>query len=225
NGRDQLEVEAWARLMDKTNSLFSGAILSEQTVSHPVMDEICGFTPSWIQPWMQTLELARPLLHDDVGDVLNTYDPITAIATSFDIRQLNGRHVLDKAQYTWIKTMLECQILNWGGDRVDMANGMESRPAFLDHRVAEAARLIPPRYRIHGTTEKWVLREAMRHILPDVLYHRQKMAFMAPPAHTQSHTRLALQALIDRYMNLEQVRTVGLFDPGRISTFLEAYRT
>src|SRR5690606_36236534 len=55
NGRDQLEVETWARLMDKTNSLFSGAILSEQTVSHPVMDEICGFTPSWIQPWMQTL--------------------------------------------------------------------------------------------------------------------------------------------------------------------------
>jgi asparagine synthase (glutamine-hydrolysing) len=26
-------------------------------------------------------------------------------------------------------------------------------------------------------------------------------------------------------MNPEQVRTVGLFDPGRISTFLEAYRT
>ena len=41
--------------------------------------------------------------------------------------------LLDKAQYVWIKTMLEGQILTWGGDRVDMAHSMEARPAFLDH--------------------------------------------------------------------------------------------
>lgn len=224
NGRDQLEVEAWARLMDKTNSLFSGAILSEQTVSHPVMDEICGFTPSWIQPWMQTLELARPLLHDDVRDVLNAYDPITAIATSFDTRQLNGRHVLDKAQYTWIKTMLECQILNWGGDRVDMANSMESRPAFLDHHVAEAAKWVPPHFRIYGNVEKWVLREAMKNMLPEVLYKREKFAFMAPPGHTDNKKKHALDKLISEYMNDDMIRDVGLFDLKRLRAFITAYK-
>ncbi len=217
--------QEYSRILQETNAQFVGAILAQETVSHPALDARCGFTPSWIQPWMLTLAQGRPLLHQDILDTLKGYDPIEAIAESIHPDRVRNRHPLDIAQYTWIKTMLECQILNWGGDRVDMANGMESRPAFLDHRVAEAARLIPPRYRIHGTTEKWVLREAMRHILPDVLYHRQKMAFMAPPAHTQSHKRHALQALIDRYMNPEQVRTVGLFDPGRISTFLEAYRT
>lgn len=224
NGKDKLEVEAWARLMDKTNSLFSGAILSEQTLSHPVMDEICGFTPSWIQPWMQTLELARPLLHDDVRDVLNAYDPISAIATSFDTGQLNDRHVLDKAQYTWIKTMLECQILNWGGDRVDMANSMESRPAFLDHHVAEAAKWVPPHFRIYGNIEKWVLREAMKNMLPEVLYKREKFAFMAPPGHTDNKKKHALDKLISEYMNEDMIRDVGLFDPKRLRAFITAYK-
>ena len=52
--------------MDEKNRLFKGAILSEEFLSHPALDEKCGFTPSWIQPWMQTLEIVRPLLHDDI---------------------------------------------------------------------------------------------------------------------------------------------------------------
>ena len=55
-----------------------------------------------------------------------------------------GGHPLDKAQYTWSKCQLEGQILNWGGDRVDMANSMESRPAFLDHHLAAVAVQVPP---------------------------------------------------------------------------------
>lgn len=223
NGRNPQEVEAWMQLMEKNNSLFKGAILSEQMVSHPAMDDVCGFTPSWIQPWIQTLELARPLLGDDMLDALSAYDPITAIADSFDPGQLKDRHVLDKAQYTWIKTMLECQILNWGGDRVDMANSMESRPAFLDHHVADAAKWVPAHYRIHGNIEKWVLREAMKNILPDVLYKREKFAFMAPPGHTDNHKKHALGKLISEYMNEDMIREVGLFDPKRLLAFIEAY--
>jgi asparagine synthase (glutamine-hydrolysing) len=213
------------RELQETNSQFVGAILAQETVSHPAWEARCGFTPAWIQPWILTLAKGRGLLRKDILEDLKDYDPLEAIAESFPRERVQGRHPLDVAQYTWIKTMLECQILNWGGDRVDMANGMESRPAFLDHRVAEMARHIPPHYRIHKTTEKWILREAMRHILPDVLYRRQKMAFMAPPAHTQSHKRHALQNLIDQYMSPEHVSTVGLFDPDRIAEFLQEYRT
>jgi asparagine synthase (glutamine-hydrolysing) len=64
----------------------------------------------------------------------------------------------------------------------------------------------------------------MKNILPDVLYRRQKMAFMAPPAHTQSHKRHALQQLIDKYLNPQHLNTVGLFNPRQIETFLSEYR-
>ena len=64
--------------------------------------------------------------------------------------------------------MLEGQILTWGGDRVDMANSMEARPAFLGHHLAAAAVRVPPELRIKGKTEKYVLREAMAGLLPEV---------------------------------------------------------
>ncbi len=218
------ERESHRQLIERTNKLFKGAILSDKQVSHPAFDSICGFTPSWIQPWMQTLALARPLLHDDILRELKDYDPIEAIAASFDKKQIEGRHYLDIAQYTWIKTMLECQILNWGGDRVDMANSMESRPAFLDHHVADIAKMIPPHLRIKGNTEKWVLREAMREIITESLYKREKFAFMAPPGHTEEKKVRALQALIDEYMNEDAIIETGLFDLKRLQTFLDEYR-
>lgn len=217
------EAESFRKLLEKTNKLFTGAILSEEVVSHNAMEEIVGFTPSWIQPWMQSLEIVRPLLHNDVLEELENYDPIEKIAQSFDSEKLKGRHVLDKAQYTWSKTMLECQILNWGGDRVDMANAMESRPPFLDHVVAENALLIPPHLRINGNTEKWVLREAMKNIIPETLYKREKFAFMAPPSHTDQKKRVGLQRLIDEYMNEDVIKSAGIFDVHRLRRFLVEY--
>lgn len=221
---DSPEARAFREQMEKSNKLFRGAILSEDFVSHPAFEARCGFTPSWIQPWMQTLLIARPLLHSNVLDELKDYDPIEAIAESLDPAFIEGRHPLDIAQYSWSKTMLECQILNWGGDRVGMANSMESRPAFLDHHVAEAAVQIPPALRIKDGVEKWVLREAMQNILPEVLYKREKFAFMAPPAHTEKNKRQAVQALIDTYLSPERLRASQLLDERRVLDFLHEYQ-
>lgn len=224
DSKNRAEMESYQALMEKTNSLFKGAIMAEENVSHAAFDQVCGFTPTWIQTWMLTLRMAKPLLSKELQNELAQYDPIAAIAETFDTKQLNGRHHLDKAQYTWIKTMLECQILNWGGDRVDMANSMESRPAFLDHHVAEMAVQIPPHMRIKGNVEKWVLREAMKNILPETLYKREKFAFMAPPANTEKKKALALDQLIGTYLNEDALAESGIFDPAALNNFLHQYK-
>lgn len=210
--------------MKKRNALFSGSVLAEQEISHPAFDEVMGFTPSWIQPWMLVLERVKPLLSSSFLEKIGDYDPIEAIARSFDRSMLDGRHVLDKAQYSWIKTMLEGQILNWGGDRVDMANSLESRPAFLDHHVAELAMRIPPHVRIRNGVEKWVLREAMKHVLPKVLYEREKFAFMAPPAHTDKRKVAEIDKLIDKWLSSERIAECGIFDEAKLRTSIEEYR-
>lgn len=222
-GASAEDVASYQKLMNDTNKLFTGAILSEDLVSHPGMDAICGFTPSWIQPWIKTLEIARPLFHDSILAEIKDYDPIEAIAQSFNPEKLEGRHILDKAQYTWSKIMLDSQILNWGGDRVDMANGMESRPPFMDHKLVELAVQIPPHMRIKGNTEKWVLREAVKNIVPDTLYKREKFAFMAPPSHTDKRKQIELQKLIERYMDPESVSQAGIFDEKRLKEFMDGY--
>ena len=209
--------------LEKTNSLFKGAILSENERHHPAFDAICGFTPSWIQPWMETLDLARPLLNDDVAHELRDYDPFEEIASRIDGKMMEGRHPLDRAQYTWAKCQLEGQILNWGGDRVDMANSMESRPAFLDHHLAEAAFKVPPHYRIKGNIEKYVLREAVKGVLPEILYKREKFAFMAPPAHTDEKKQAKVNELIHSFLNRDAVSRCGILSPDKVDQFIVEY--
>lgn len=222
--KDPAERARYQKMLDESNRLFTGAILAEEQTRHPAWEDLCGFTPSWIQPWMATLELARPLLGDNMQDLLRDYDPVAAIAEKIDPAMVRGRHALDKAQYTWAKCQLEGQILNWGGDRVDMASSMESRPAFLDHHVAEAATLVPPEFRIKGNIEKWVLREAVRGVLPEVLYKREKFAFMAPPAHTDPAKTAKLNELIDNTLSAGQIHGAGILDPERVHRFIDDYR-
>ncbi|MEZ6133635.1 MAG: asparagine synthase (glutamine-hydrolyzing) [Pirellulaceae bacterium] len=202
--------------------VFAGAILAEEDLEHTAWQDLCGFTPSWIQPWMLTLQRVLPLLSNELREKLADYDPVAAVADAIDADQIRGRHRLDISQYTWSKTMLEGQILTWGGDRMDMANSMEARPAFLDHHVAEYATRIPPNIRIRDGVEKWVLREAMVHVLPRELYERKKFAFMAPPAHTDPVKRAAVEEMISHWLTPERVHDAGLFEHHQLQQFLNA---
>ena len=207
---DPAERASWEQLLGESNKLFKGAMLAENEWQDEALNEKVGFTPSCIQPWLSSSQHVAGLLNPDIANTLKDYRPGQAIADALDKEMIEGRHPLDKAQYVWIKTMLEGQILTWGGDRVDMANSMEARPAFLDHHLAEFAAQLPPTMRIRGKTEKYVLREAMKGLLPTVLYEREKFAFMAPPAHTDLKKWQAMKALADQHLNKEAIENAGL---------------
>jgi asparagine synthase (glutamine-hydrolysing) len=213
HGLDHLSADErveWEKLLAEQNKLFKGAMLAEDEIKHPGLEAKVGFTPSCLQPWLASAARVPGLLSEEMSAQLSDYDPGAAIADQLDRDRLAGRHPLDKAQYVWIKTMLEGQILTWGGDRVDMANSMEARPAFLDHHLAELAAQLPPSLRIKGRTEKYVLREAMKGLLPEVLYKREKFAFMAPPAHTDPKKWAAMRELADEYLSPSAIADAGL---------------
>ena len=215
HGLDHLpEIERleWQKLLEKNNQLFKGAMLAREEFSSDALNKKVGFTPSCVQPWLSCSSVAKPLINKALRTQLEDYDPGKAIADTLDETYLAGRHPLDRAQYVWIKTMLEGQILTWGGDRVDMANSMEARPAFLDHHLAEYAFTVPPHLRIKGNKEKYVLREAMKGLLPETLYKREKFAFMAPPAHTDPEKWKAVERLADEFLSEQAVKDAGLLD-------------
>ncbi|MCC5814868.1 MAG: asparagine synthase (glutamine-hydrolyzing) [Leptospira sp.] len=223
NDLPEKERQEWEDMLHKSNELFRGAMLSLNDFSHKELEEKVGFMPSCIENWISLTPKARELLAKDVKENLKDYDPGREIANTLDASQLKDRHPLDKAQYVWIKTMLEGQILTWGGDRVDMANSMEARPPFLDHHLAELCVNIPPRLRIKGKIEKYVLREAMKGVLPEELYKREKFAFMAPPAHTDQHKLDALLALKKKYLTPEKVKALGIMDYDSIERLWASY--
>ncbi|RLP53914.1 MAG: asparagine synthase, partial [Ketobacter sp.] len=213
----------WQSSLEESNSLFRGAMLPREDFNSVAMSEVVGFTPTCLQNWLHCDSFAMKLLNPQWRDDLKNYDAGAAIAQTFDRDQLDGRHPLDKAQYVWIKTMLEGQILTWGGDRVDMANSMEARPAFLDHHLAKFATTVPPQLRIKGATEKYVLREAMKGLLPETLYKRQKFAFMAPPAHTDTKKWKMLMNLTDEFASKEKVEAAGLLDYDGIRALIDGH--
>ena len=223
HGLDDMPLQdraAWEELLQQSNALVQGALAADE-VNDPDIASVVGFTPvasshGW--PVRLKYQLFCPTQRQS-----EDYSPGRAIAEQLDPDQLDGRHALDKAQYVWIKTMLEGQILTWGGDRVDMANSMEARPAFLDHHLAAVAVQVPPELRIKGKTEKYVLREAMAGLLPEVLYQREKFAFMAPPAHTEPEKWEQMKGLAADYLSDASIDEAGLLDKEGVKELFERH--
>src|SRR5262245_9360480 len=65
---------------------------------------------------------------------------------------------------------------------MEMAHSVEGRVPFLDHHVVEVIRSQPVTQKIRGITEKYVLRQAVRDVITDTVYRRQKHPFLSPPA-------------------------------------------
>ena len=115
-----------------------------------------------------------------------------ALLSDLDIRgQLEDRDPVHVSLYLWSKTLLPNYILAMLGDRMEMAHSIEGRVPFLDHHVVEVIRSQPVNQKIHGMTEKYVLREAVRDVITDTVYRRQKHPFLSPPATLNPNAKLS----------------------------------
>ncbi len=65
-------------------------------------------------------------------------------------------------------------------DQMSMAASIESRVPFLDHTLVEFAAHIPDSLKIRGRTQKYILKAAIRDLLPRAFVHRRKMGFPTP---------------------------------------------
>ncbi|CDG84599.1 asparagine synthase (glutamine-hydrolyzing) [Janthinobacterium agaricidamnosum] len=66
------------------------------------------------------------------------------------------------------------------GDRMTMAASLEARMPFMDHELAEFVSSLPDHYRVRGKATKWILREAMKQLLPQNILQRPKVGFRVP---------------------------------------------
>ncbi len=89
------------------------------------------------------------------------------------------RNWLSNLQGLDVKNYLPLDILT-KVDRMSMAHSIETRVPMLDHKLVEFAATIPPEMNLHGGTTKYVLKQAMRGILPDAIIDRPKQGFAVP---------------------------------------------
>jgi asparagine synthase (glutamine-hydrolysing) len=99
-------------------------------------------------------------------------------------------------------------------DRMSMANSLEVRSPFLDHRVVEFALSLPDRYKIKGTMGKRIVQDAFRNVLPAEIYDRPKKGFEVP---LLSWFRGSWRNRIEKeYLSDELIIAQGLFQPDSV---------
>jgi asparagine synthase (glutamine-hydrolysing) len=126
---------------------------------------------------------------------------------------------LDRLLYADLKTYLVELLMKQ--DQMSMAASIESRVPFLDHRLVEFAAALPARLKLRGFTTKWILREAVRELLPPEILSRPKMGFPVPFAVWMRGpwSDLARDVLLDG-----RARARGILDAPAVERLLDAHR-
>jgi len=65
-------------------------------------------------------------------------------------------------------------------DITSMANSLECRSPFLDHKLMEFVAGLPSEFKLKGSQKKYILKETFKGLIPDENIYRKKMGFGVP---------------------------------------------
>jgi asparagine synthase (glutamine-hydrolysing) len=99
-------------------------------------------------------------------------------------------------------------------DRASMAVSLEVRAPFLDPRVAEFAASLPANYKLRGRRTKYILKRAIKDLLPPFVTRRGKKGFGVPVA---EWLKGKLRPLARDLLSPDRVRKAGVFNPDYVT--------
>jgi asparagine synthase (glutamine-hydrolysing) len=144
------------------------------------------FLQEYIQPpeirnghWLChfTEEMKRGIYTDDFINHVSSVNSFDLLVHRY--REAEAGNFLDSTLYTDVMMYLPDDLLV-KVDVASMANSLEARSPFLDHKFMEFAAKIPAELKLRGRKTKYILKEALKGILPDEVLFREKMGFGVP---------------------------------------------
>jgi asparagine synthase (glutamine-hydrolysing) len=105
-------------------------------------------------------------------------------------------------------------------DAMSMAHSLEVRVPFLDRVLGDVAARISSGLKLRDGVGKWVLKHALRDLLPDEILFRPKMGFGLPYA---LWMRRSLAPIVRETLSSERVRQRGVFDPQATTALLDRF--
>jgi len=183
-GQDPAEIENLLKWLNEHNTVSRGLLLPDGDVGDlEAVRRALGYVPSWMETFSSRAVKMQQLLSGDFACRFKDRENYRQLLSDIDIPgQLKGRDPLNQSLYLWDKSVLSGYILTMLGDRMEMGHSIEGRVPFLDHHVVECICKQPISMKVRGMTEKFVLREAVRDVITDTVYRRQKHPFLSPPA-------------------------------------------
>jgi asparagine synthase (glutamine-hydrolysing) len=166
-------------------------------------------------PRWGTSARALAFLAPDLREQARRWDPIACMEAAMPPAAASWAP-LSRDQYVEARTLLAGYLLASQGDRAAMAGSIEARFPYLDHTLVEFANRLPPQWKMHGLSEKHVLRKALAGLLPRDIVTRGKQPYRAPDAQSFFVDGRPLDYVADAF-DPGNVGASGLFDPAPVA--------
>jgi asparagine synthase (glutamine-hydrolysing) len=161
-------------------------------------------------------EQRRRLFRPEIYKQMAHYDPWQGIADRLPARPSDW---LATFQYMDLTSYLPLDILT-KVDRMSMAHSIEAREPLLDHTLVELAARLPLDLRFDGQTTKYILKKALRGVLPDAIIDRPKRGFAVPLGRW---FRGRLNGFVGDLLLDSHSRTRDFFDAGYVRELLRRH--
>ncbi len=163
-----------------------------------------------------SLEEIQKLLIPEIFKEIKSYNPFDDLIIPDEIKHLPP---LMQILYIDIKYYLQNDILV-KVDRASMANSLEVRVPFLDHRIVEYLFSMPLKYKIRFLKTKWILKKMMKNYLPKKNVFRPKKGFGIPIA---KWIKNGMKNEISNLFNKENIEKLGIFNYNYIEQLLNEH--
>jgi asparagine synthase (glutamine-hydrolysing) len=171
--------------------------------------------------WSTTRRLWQ-FFSDDARAAAGPDDPSAAIAATLPT-DFKRWLPIGRDQYVEAHTLLAGYLLSSQGDRVAMAHAVEGRFPFLDHHVIEFASRLHPELKIRGLNEKFLLKCAMRDLLPPAVTQRVKQPYRSPDSQS-FFSGSETPEYVNDLLAESSLRSRGYFEPRVVSRLVEKCR-
>jgi len=131
----------------------------------------------------------------------------------------HGGGILERMSHADLQTYLVELLMKQ--DQMSMAASIESRVPYLDHKFVEHVAAIPGRFKLQGWRTKAVLREALRHRVPQEILTRRKMGFPVPVGRW---LRGRFWPMVEEFVLGQRAVERGLFEPFMLRHLAEEHR-
>ncbi|MGW6917199.1 asparagine synthetase B family protein [Kitasatospora sp. NPDC054939] len=161
------------------------------------------------------------------------YEDLPRLLTPQALRALDGEplprrfvapYLRPGPMHALLNQLLHCNLRTKGAhhiltkvERLTASQGVQGRSPLFDRHVVDHAFATPPRLKLQGTVEKWILKEAVRDLLPDTVTYRPKSGMRVP---VQQWLRGPLRDLSGDLLLGRQARDRGLFRPDTVRLWM-----
>lgn len=167
--------------------------------------------------WNNTSRI-KNFLSSDLKNETKDYEPIEELSEKLKTK-FEGVDLLSRAQWLEATIFMSGYLLSSQGERMAMANSVEARYPFLDHRVIELCMKLRPEYKLNGLNEKYLLKTMMKNRVPNEIIARQKQPYRAPIA--SSLLSDSTHHYLNDMLSKEKINSIGLFDYEKAKSLFE----